>query len=100
MLGMAAVPAAFVPMKFPSTWLPVADEPEMLTPAWPLPEMRFPAPDAVPPTTLLVAEVLMNTPALVLGTAAVPAALVPILFPCTWLPVTPVPPVRAPRTTP
>ena len=88
-------------------------------PAWPafepLPEMRLPAPAVVPPIVLAF-ELLACTPPLALGSAAVPAAFVPMRLPCTtvlaelverWtptpkLPLLPLPEIRfpAPLTVP
>ena len=50
-----------------------------------LPEIRLPAPAAVPPITLFGA-LLMKMPSSPFGIAAVPSALVPMRFPCTWFP--------------
>ena len=51
--------------------------------------MRLPAPGSLPPIVLFDAEAMIRTPELLLEMAAVPAALVPILFPCTRVPVVP-----------
>ena len=72
--GIAAVPAAFVPTKLPAISSPVWVAPTISTPTT-LPEIRLPAPAAVPPTVL--PGVWMSTPP-ALGIAAVPAAFVPI----------------------
>ena len=50
-----------------------------------LPEMTSQAPAVVPPTVLDVAPETMSRPLMALGTAAVPAALVPIKSPSTTL---------------
>jgi hypothetical protein len=56
-LAMPAVPAAFVPIRFPCMTVPVAEE-EMVRPLPLLPEITFPAP-APPPMT--VPEGLVKT---------------------------------------
>src|SRR4051812_38042268 len=74
-LGTAAVPAAFVPMRLPSTVSPLAERNQ--TPlAW-LPEITFPEPAAVPPTMSPVEPYWIVTPLRPLPSAAVPPALVP-----------------------
>ena len=50
-----------------------------------LPEITLPAPAAVPPTVVPVEPDAMATPPMPLGSAAVPARLVPIKFP--WIEV-------------
>src|SRR4051794_17650022 len=82
-LGMDPLPVASVPIRLPSTTVPAAFGPRTLTAVDRLPEMRFPSPVPLPPTLLLGAS-LMKTPCW-LGSAAVPAALVPILLPNTLL---------------
>ena len=58
------------------------------------PEITFPAPAAVPPTSAVFAPLLKFTPERAFGSAAVPAALVPMKFP--WIVVF-VPPVLMPQ---
>src|SRR5688572_33008460 len=81
---IAAVPAGLVPIRFPTTVLPVAGPIEVLlkrTPAFPLPEMTLPAPGVNPPTVLF--EVPMATAGKLLGRAAVPLAFKPTTVPST-----------------
>ena len=54
-LGRACVPVASVPMKSPSTMLPVVPASEIYTPLEPLPEITSLEPDTVPPMMLLLA---------------------------------------------
>lgn len=56
-LGTPAVPAAFVPILFACTRVPVAPAASIPTPSPPLPEITLPAPGAVPPITLFVLDV-------------------------------------------
>ena len=83
--GSAPVPAAFVPIRLP--WIVLWPDAvaqkgrNEATPPW-FPEMRFPAPGAVPPTRL---SRTTATPAWPLPTAAVPAAFVPIRL--AWIDV-------------
>src|ERR1051326_3490531 len=84
-LGIAILPVISVPIKFPCTIFDVALVPNISIPPPPLPEIILGAPAAVPPIILL--SPLMAIPIAVLpgplDMAAVPAALVPIKFPCT-----------------
>src|SRR5262245_39556067 len=82
-LGTAAVPTGFVPMKLPATTFPVA----ALTIEMPveLPEIRLRVPAVVPPMVLPGAPEI-DMPA-VLFSAAVPDALVPIKLPATTFPL-------------
>ena len=61
-LGMAAVPAAFVPMKLPCTWVPVVAAPEIRIPSLPFPEITLRASVTSPPITLFVLADAPNTP--------------------------------------
>ena len=79
-LPSAAVPAALIPMKLPCTMFPAE---LMLIPSS-LPEMMLRAPACAPPITLLKERDSILTPT-TLEIASVPAALVPIKLPCTWL---------------
>ena len=56
-----------------------------------LPPISLAEPGAVPPIVLPEAPVSISTPSVPLATAAVPAALVPMRFPSTRLPVVPAP---------
>jgi hypothetical protein len=87
-LGIAVVPVMSVPIRFPCMRIPVT-EPPVLMP-WPpgTPEIKFPAPAAVPPTVTFAVNkpkaskdetVTPATPPLV--KPAVPVALVPIKLP-------------------
>src|SRR5581483_4052104 len=84
-LGIAAVPAGFVPMRLPAITFALLST--MLIPAAkncvvvPLPEMTFPAPGCAPPT--VVPELLPHRqmPLPVFGTAADPAASRPMKLP-------------------
>ena len=58
---MAAVPAALVPIRFPSTRVPVVPALAIRTPSLPLPEITLPASSAVPPTTLFVLALAPKT---------------------------------------
>ncbi len=86
-------------MKLPSTTLfpgaPVVPASSKSIPAPALPEIRLPAPAAVPPI-VFNDESSTATPAFPLGAAAVPAALVPMRFPCTRLFVDPCPMMSMP----
>ena len=59
--------------------------PVSTTPGPLLPRIRLPAP--APPTVLPLASACRRTPALPLGTTAVPAASTPMWLPCSRLPV-------------
>ena len=87
-LASAALPAAFVPIKLPSTTFRVAAAapPGLVisTPSVVLPEMTLRATAIVPPIVLAVAPEI-DTP-IPLARASVPAALVPISFPSTITP--------------
>jgi hypothetical protein len=71
----AAVPSALVPIRLPWIWVPLALT--TLTPPKSLPESRLPAPATLPPIREFGAP-LMAMPSLPLGSAAVPAAFVPM----------------------
>jgi hypothetical protein len=78
-LGMAAVPAALVPIRLPSTTLPLPLLKWMPSP--PLPAMRLPAPAPAPPMVVLATpprKLPKRMPWPPFGTAAVPAASVPM----------------------
>src|SRR6266511_4014125 len=62
LLGMAAVPAAFVPIRFPAMTLPFVPDPEREIPVPMLPEMTLRAAVVVPPTVLEVAPPSMAMP--------------------------------------
>ena len=94
--GTADVPAAFVPIRLPAMRLPVeltngsCCRAVIETPLPMFPEITF-------PVTVLLEALRTRTPAaLPLGTAALPAALVPTRFPTTWLPVEGVPDITMP----
>jgi hypothetical protein len=90
--GILAFPAAFVPMRARETvWLLLA---VMRMPWEVLPEIRFWEPTG-PPTILPVAEPEISMPRR-FGMAAVPAALVPIRFPWTRVPVVPARAIKIP----
>ena len=79
-LGRATVPLRSVPMRLPTTWLFRPDR--MARPMTPeLPPMMLPSPT----TPMSLRSEVTLTPSLVLGTAAVPAALVPTRSPRTVL---------------
>jgi hypothetical protein len=79
---MAPVPAALVPTKLPSTWLPVAPALPIRIPCWALPETRLQAPEqgpagvtpVMPPTMLAAPVTRMPVP---LASGAVPVAFTP-----------------------
>ncbi len=96
LLGSAAVPETSTPIKFPCTRFPLVEDWLMTTPLPVFPEMTFPAPALVPPIVLLDAPDSISIPA-ALGTAAVPAALVPIKLPCTVFPLVPGPMIWIPK---
>ena len=74
LLGIAAVPAALVPMKFPWITVPVGALMSRLTKMpHELPDTTFRPPSAPPMVLLLPPTTTPST----LGTAAVPSALVP-----------------------
>ena len=89
-LGTAAVPAALVPIRLP--WMVPGRA--VLRARMVLPEMRFPAPAAEPPTigsgppasVGVMPSLAMSMPDIRLAIAAVPARLVPILLPWTTTP--------------
>ena len=84
-LARAADPAALAPMMLPWMVTPAVATFWTVMPYWVLPEIRLPAPVAVPPTvTWLVA---IEMPEAVLGRAEPPSALVPILLP--WIRIDP-----------
>ena len=72
-----AVPAAFVPMSFPSTRHDAPTE----MPLPPFPEMTLVDPAVVPP--IVAPDEKMAMPELELGMARVPARFVPMKFPST-----------------
>ena len=74
-LAIAPVPAAFVPIRLPWIVLPSLKLDQM--PHSVLPEMRLPSLAPVPPTVLLFAPLLNDTPDRPLAIAAAPAALTP-----------------------
>ena len=82
-LPMAAVPAAFVPIRLPWTRLPSL-ETSMPSPL--LPEITLPAAAPVPPIVLFDALVSITTPVPLPGPAAVPLTSVPKKLPVTRLP--------------
>ena len=71
------MPAALVPMSFPST----RDDASTLMPYLPFPEMRLVDPAVVPPIVAPAAATSM--PAYGIGHCGVPAAFVPMSFPST-----------------
>ncbi len=76
-MGTGPVPAAFVPIRLP--WIVFCVDPaKRPMPLTPLPETRFPAPVAVPPITLSCVPPDSAMPWNALGSAAVPAAFVPM----------------------
>ena len=89
------MPAALVPMKLPFTLFPAVPALEIASPKMAFPEMTLRAPDVVPPMTLPLAPVWMNTPTL-FSSSAVPAALVPMKLPWIWLPFVPAPKIITP----
>src|SRR5438552_1638890 len=74
-----AASALVRPRRLPWTRLLAVPAPYRRIPARPLPAMIFPAPATAPPTVLLLlAPLYKATPSKALGTAAVPAASVPM----------------------
>src|SRR5262249_4195213 len=91
----ARAPVTSVPMRLPwITLLSVLLPPVSKIPSTSLPEMRVPAPDAVPPMVLL--ELVMLTPEEKLPRSIVPVTSVPMKFPCTRLPVAEEPEIDTP----
>ena len=82
-LAIALFPVASVPIKFPCTTLLVAPEFMILIPASVFPEMMLRAVAMVPPM-LLSAAPSMTTPDR-FAIAPVPAGLVPMKLPSTWV---------------
>ena len=76
--GTATVPVTSVPMKLPSTRLPLVPASVMRMPRLALPEMTFNVPAVVPPIVLPVAPPMIWTPSWPLGTALVPVTSVPM----------------------
>ncbi len=74
--GTAAAPEAFNPTMLPAIEFPV--EPLILIPTPTLPEIKFPSHATAPPIVLLLAFASIWKPFPLFGTAAVPAALVPM----------------------
>ena len=91
--GSVGRPAEFRPRALPWITFPWVSGPKSWIPTEPLPEIRLPAPAAVPPIVLFGAS-LMKMPSSPFGIAVVPPAFVPILLPWTRLPLA-VPPVAA-----
>ena len=85
-LPMARVPWLSVPIKLPWMRAAVASPPDSSMPAVPLPEMRLPAPAAVPPIVVLAEATRMPVP---LGKGAVPCWLVPMKLPSIVTPALP-----------
>ena len=92
-LGRGAPPVSSVPMKLP--WMRMLEALLSRMPS-PLPEMMLRSSGVVPPMVWFAVKLSAPRPATVLGMASVPAALVPILFPRTRVPVVPAPPNRRP----
>ena len=92
--GTLALPFASVPMRARETVLLLVPTPSMRMPVAVFPEITFWEP-AAPPTVLPVAELAISMPRR-FGTAAAPAAFVPMRFPCTRFPVVPESAIRMP----
>ena len=80
-----------MPIRLPSTTLPVVPESEIYTPSPPLPEMTLRGAGAVPPIVLSLAPSKTDTPFPSCPRRDVPVAVRPMSLPSTTLPSVPLP---------